>query len=193
VIAYALAVPSLRRLAITRSCRKDVPDLTFADMNRSLSLLLLFLLPVAFCAAGCTKKAPSIEWVDPQKVTQGPIIHPKLSDEQLTRISRLQQTFKDADPMPLAKWIEDFSRDQDPDREIKIWEGMALPYEQFLAKHTLSPQGKKDAFQVVMLRSGASAEEAMRHLKLQELTENDAREILSSYQEAPEPIRIYNK
>ena len=155
--------------------------------------LLFFAALLAILAGGCAKNDASSQWIDPAKISQGPIVHAKLSEEQLARISRLQKTFAEVDPTPLEKWIEDFSRDQDPDREIKIWEGMAQPFEAFTAKHTLTPQGKKEAFQVVMLRSGASESETLSHLKLQVLTEADAKEILAAYREAPEPIRVYSK
>lgn len=131
--------------------------------------------------------------MDPKKISQGPVVHTELSMEQVSRITRLQKTFADVDPTPLTKWIEDFSRDQNPDREIAIWEGMATPYEKFLTNHTLTLQGKKEAFQVVMLRSGTSAEETMSRVKLEFLTKDQAREILAGYQTNPEPIRVYTK
>lgn len=105
----------------------------------------------------------------------------------------MKSVFENVDPTPLAKWIEDFSRDLNPDREIKIWEGMAQPFETFVAKRTLSIQAKKEAFQVVLLRLGASDEETLKHMKPTELSEADIKEILSMYSAVPEPIRVYKK
>ena len=157
-------------------------------------MLRFLIIAAAFIFAGCAKKEPAATtWIDPKKISQGPIVHAKLSEEQLARITRLQRTFSEVDPTPLSKWIEDFSRDQNPDREIAIWEGMAVPFEKFIAKRQLTLPGKKEAFQIVMLRSGASAEETMSHVKLKVLSLADAQEILAAYQAPPEPIRVYTK
>jgi hypothetical protein len=153
----------------------------------------LLIIIVAFCFFGCAKKESSSTWMDPKKISQGPIIHSALSPEQIARITRVQKIFADVDPTPLTKWIEDFSRDQNPDREIAIWEGMAAPYEKFLTKYPLTPQGKKEAFQVVLIRSGASSEETMSRLKIEAITKYQAQEILLWYQTNPEPIRVYTK
>jgi hypothetical protein len=156
-----------------------------------LSPIILFV--AAFIAGGCKPAPEAAHWVDPNTLQQGPILHEKLSDDQIARITHLQKVFAEVDSSPLEKWIEDFSRDRDPDREIAIYEGMATPFQSFIAKHTLSIQGKKDAYQIVLLRSGASEEETLSHMKLKELTEANAREILSEYSAKPEPILIEEK
>lgn len=70
---------------------------------------------------------------------------------------------------------------------------MAQPFEGFVAKRTLSIRAKKEAYQVVLLRSGASDEETLKHMKPTELTEADIKDILSMYGASPEPIRVYKK
>jgi len=154
-------------------------------------ITLLFLAIIFF--AGCKPKADATQWVDPKKITQGPVIHEKLSDAQIQRITRLQNTFSEVDPTPLEKWISDFSRDQNPDREIMIWEEMASPFERFISKRNLTVQAKKEAFQIVLMRSGASEEETLKRLNLKFITDADAKEILSGYSSAPAPIRVYQK
>jgi hypothetical protein len=89
--------------------------------------------------------------------------------------------------------MEDFMRDQNPDREIQVWEGMAKPYRAFTEKHKLSLAGKKEVFQIVMLRSSVSDEETLQKSELKILTKADAREILANYHEAPKPIRVMKK
>jgi hypothetical protein len=105
----------------------------------------------------------------------------------------LQKVFSEVDPTPLTKWISDFSRDQNPYREIKIWEDMAAPFERFTSKRELTDQAKKEAFQIILLRSGASEEETLKNLKIKELTDAEAKEILAGYSSEPAPIRVYQK
>jgi hypothetical protein len=154
--------------------------------------IAIFLTLVAL-TSGCKPKTDSTQWIDPNKISQGPVIHERLSDTQIDRITRLQKVFSEVDPTPLAKWISDFSRDQNPDREIKIWEDMAAPFERFISKRELTAQAKKEAFQIVLMRSGASEEETLKSLKIKELTEADAKEILAGYSVEPAPIRVYQK
>src|SRR5262245_17247039 len=96
------------------------------------SLPIIVLLPLS-CLLACrsdgqdrsAKPAPSqVQWVDPAKLQPGPVRHEQLSADQLERIKKLQQTFREVDAMPLEKWVDDFKRDADPDREIRIYEGM---------------------------------------------------------------------
>ena len=153
----------------------------------------IYLSLVIFSFAGCKPESEIPRWVNPNTLSQGPIIHENLSADQIAKITHLKKVFEEVDPTPLNKWIEDFSRDHNPDREIKIWEGMAQPFESFAEKRTLSIQAKKEVYQVVLLRSGASDEETLKHMKPTELSEADIREILSMYSATPEPIRVYKK
>ena len=60
-----------------------------------------------------------VEWIDPSKIQSGPIQRDSLTDEQISRIKKLQQTFVEVDGQSLEKWIDNFKRDLDPDREIR--------------------------------------------------------------------------
>src|SRR5690349_6756523 len=77
-------------------------------------------------AIGCkSQKADRTQWVDPTTLQPGPIQHAALTDRQMERVKRLQETFAGVDASPLDKWVEDFKRDRDPDHELRIYEGMA--------------------------------------------------------------------
>lgn len=56
----------------------------------------------------------------------------------MERINALQQTFAEVDPTPLAKWVEDFKRDVDPERELRIYEAMAQAYRAYCQGKNLS-------------------------------------------------------
>src|SRR5262245_29705834 len=92
----------------------------------------------ALCACGSSNapdsqnaSASRTQWVDPAKLQPGPIQRENLTREQVERITRVQEIFKEVDPTPLAEWIDDFKRDLDPDREIRIYEAMAMAYAGF--------------------------------------------------------------
>lgn len=130
-----------------------------------------------------------VQWVDPKTIQLAPIQHDQLTEEQLKRITVIQQTFAEVDPTPLQGWIEDFKRDHDPDREIIIWEIMADAYERYLRKHSLRFEQKKEVFGILLIRSGASEDDAMAHLKVKELSETEVKEVMQSFTEAIEAKR----
>src|SRR5262249_20201734 len=119
-----------------------------------------------------------------------PIQHDSLTPTQLARIGTLQQVFSDVDETSLDKWIEDFKRDQDLEREIRIYEGMAEAYRAYCADKTLTAQAKRDVYQVVLLRSGRQEAEVIGGVTLQPPSVSDAREVLRLYRVPPAPISV---
>ena len=152
---------------------------------RFLTLLAVGLL--ASCKG--EKPAPQTQWVATESLRPGPV-RGGLTPSQIERIGKLQKTFVDVDPTPLAKWIEDFSRDADPDREIRIYEGMAEAYAAYCAGRNLTAEGRSDVYSVVLVRSGAPDSEVLANVKLKTLSLDDAREILRLYPAPPEPITV---
>ena len=133
---------------------------------------------------------PKTEWIDPAKVQPGPIRRERLSDEQMARVRRVQEVFAEVDPTPLDKWVEDFRRDLDPDRELAIWERMAAAYTGYTAARRLTPEAKKEVFVVLLLRSGAPEEEVLKQLKPKVLGVQDARDIMRLYSAPPQPAEL---
>ncbi|OYW31049.1 MAG: hypothetical protein B7Z47_02270 [Chthoniobacter sp. 12-60-6] len=136
------------------------------------------------------KDQHSTEWSQLGQFKPGPIRHEALTEKQLERVRYLQSVFREVDPTPIEKWIEDFQRDANPDREIVIWEGMAEPYKLFTTSRDLSLEEKKEAYRVVLMRSGAPDDEVLKHLDLKTLTEQDAKQIMALFTVAPQPIRV---
>ena len=154
---------------------------------------LLYLIALIACSSSLpackeSRRASQVQWVDPARVRPGPIRHEQLTSTQVERIKKLQQTFSEVDPSPPEKWIEDFKRDRDPEREIRIYEGMAAAYDAYCSGRTLTLPAKKDVYQVVILRSGATDAEVLPQLKLRVLSLDDAKDILKLYRMDPVPI-----
>ena len=109
---------------------------------------------------------------------------------QVERLRELRQTFKEVDSSSLEKWIDDFRRDADPDREIAIWEAMAQAYRTYSSQRQLSPAGKADLFGLLLMRSGGSDSFVLSNMHLSVLSTADAKDILRLYQAVPAPIQV---
>lgn len=123
-------------------------------------------------------------------VQPGPIRHDTLSVDQEQRIKQLKETLRDADPSSLAQWLDDFKRDQDPEREIRVFEGMAQAYTAYCNPRSLTSRAKQEVLQVLAARSEAPEGEVLQHLSLKVLSLAAAKDILRLYKQAPEPITV---
>jgi hypothetical protein len=115
-----------------------------------------------------------------------PPVHPELlTDKQMQRTQALQATLAEVDPTPLEEWIEDVTRAHNPERELKMYEGMAKAYRSYCTGKSLSHDAKMDVYQVVLLRSGAKDSIVLPQLKLKELPMSEAEKILRHYPVPP--------
>lgn len=153
---------------------------------------IISLIACSACLLSCNEgKQPSqAQSIAPASVRPGPLQREQLTSSQMERIKRLQQTFSEVDPSPLEKWVDDFKRDRDPDREIRIYEGMAAAYSAYCTGRTLTLPAKKDVYDVVILRSGAPDADVLSQVKLDVLSVDDAKDILKLYRMAPAPITV---
>jgi len=159
------------------------------SLTRRFWLAAVCIVLISTASISC-KKSGGIQWVDPAKLHQGPVQHATLPGSQMEWITRLQQTFVDVDPSPIEKWVDDFKRDFDPERELRIYECMAEAYRGYCSDRNLSPVAKADVYQVVLLRSGAPVPEVLPRLKLRELSVADAKQVLALYKEPAVPITV---
>ena len=155
---------------------------------RQTFLLLTLTVLLYSCQSG--EQQTETEWIDPNTIEQGPIVRESLTSEQMDKIDYLYDTFKEVDPTPKEKWIEDFKRDQNPDREIEIWMMMANAFNTFCKEKELGPEVKNEVYQIVLIRSAAPEEEVLTHIELDYLTKEDTREIMQAYSLEAKPIRV---
>jgi hypothetical protein len=111
----------------------------------------------------------------------GPARHQGLSPNQMERIYKLRDTLADVEHSPIEKWVENFKRDANPDKELAIWERIADSYTRYCSKRPLSVEAKEDVFQLLLLRSMASEQEVLNHIKLKTLTVGEAKETLKEF------------
>jgi len=159
---------------------------------RSLQRLVCTLPFLAFYSSSLScDRAPAgkvadvpeghVEWVDPKLIQPGPIRRDTLSEEQMARIRTLQTTFVEVDGQTVEQWVDNFKRDADPDKELRVWERMSKAYQAYCVGRTLSADAKQDVYRVVLLRSMASEQDVIERVKLKELSRQDAIAVMKGY------------
>jgi hypothetical protein len=124
---------------------------------------------------------PKTPWVDPLSFNPGPIKHQKLSPKQMERINRLRDALAEVERSPIEKWVDNFERDANPDKELAVWERISAGYIRYCSRKPLSREAKEDVFQLLLLRSMASEQEVLNHIKLKTLTVDEAKETLKEF------------
>jgi hypothetical protein len=111
----------------------------------------------------------------------GPVRHQQLNPKQMERIYKLRDTLAEVERSPIEKWVDNFKRDANPDKELAVWERIAAGYTRYCSSRPLSVEAKKDVFQLLLLRSMASEREVLNHIKLKTLTVDEAKETLKEF------------
>ena len=96
----------------------------------------------------------------------------------------------------ITSWIDDH-RDDNDDRdvernyarsELRIWEAIARAYVSFCSTRELPLVQKKEVFEIVLIRSMFSEEEALQQVDLKFLSREDAKQVMQGYYLDPAPI-----
>ncbi|AMV35375.1 hypothetical protein VN12_25015 [Pirellula sp. SH-Sr6A] len=149
---------------------------------------------VAVCLLGCgTTTSPpesTVEWIDPNKIQQGPTLHDTLPAELLTRIKAVHETFADVDGTPLEKWIDDFKRDLDPEGNIRVWEDMQVAYNSYCNQRELPLETRREVFRIVLMRSMMPDKDVLARLELEHVPADDVPIILAAYPGDAKPIDV---
>lgn len=156
-------------------------------MNR----VLLILLPIMISSCNFKKAEDNVQTIDPKNIQLGEVVHDSLSKEQIHKIEKIQSTFAEVYPVSLQQTITNFKRDQNPDSEIEIWLEMANTYKKYLnSENKLDLKTKKEVFKLILSRSMMPEEEAIKNAKLEILTKEKAKKVLSYYSLKADPIDV---
>jgi hypothetical protein len=156
--------------------------------SRHFVLFALMWLPAA--CRPTSEPAGTVLRTDGATLAPGPIRHEALTPDQMRRIAVLQKTFGDVDPTPIEKWVDDFKRDRDPDREIAIYEAMAQAYTGYCTRHAVTTEARIEVYQLVLARSGAPDDVVLREVPIKVLRREQAEEVLRGYPAPPQPIEV---
>ncbi|RKS02858.1 hypothetical protein [Flavobacterium sp. 102] len=156
-------------------------------MNR----VLLIFLAIIISSCNFNKAEDNVQTIDPKNIKLNEVIHDSLSKEQIHKIEKIQSTFAEVYPVSLEETITNFKRDQNPDSEIEIWLEMANTYEKYLnSENKLDLKTKKEVFKLILSRSMMPEEEAIENSKLEILTKDKAKKVLSYYSMKADPIDV---
>jgi len=108
---------------------------------------------------GRTRATPRIERLKTNEIKLGPVRRETLTPQQIERLRKLQVMLAEVDDSPIEKWIDDFRYDADPDREIAVFEAVAEAYQAFCSARPRTLAQKKDAFGLLLDRSGSTDED----------------------------------
>ena len=138
---------------------------------------------------GCgMAEQPQIVQLAPSQLIPGPVVS-VLTEDQRSRLARINTTLQEVDPTPLAELLDQFSRDHNPESEIVIWEQIASAYARFVATGDRSPAAKREAFGLLLMRSGSPEEDVLKQ-PLTALTSEEAVLLLHGYTLSPDPITV---
>jgi hypothetical protein len=162
--------------------------------NRSKKHTYLFFLVILTMAACNTpdQNKDKEKLFKTSELQLGPVRHDTLSTTQLADIRKIQQVFAGVYPASLDETITNFKRDAHPDGEIAVWLTMATAYEKFIALKGLDTSFaiKKEAFELILLRSMMPEEEAKTKATLKVLSVKDVQTIFKLYDNAPKPLTV---
>ena len=114
-----------------------------------------------------------------------------LNNEQKIRVEIISEILKDAWTCNYENWAEDFSRNTDPETEIKVWENIAKAFLRIDRIELLSEDQIQEVLLILIWRSMESPSKVLKKINLNFLSKRVAKEILNEYEEPPSPITGY--
>jgi len=118
-----------------------------------------------------------------------PMRRSSLTDEQMFRISLLKEIFIEVFSECDEMW-EGFSRDENPEREIVIWEHIAKSFQKISLNRYMSLDYKKEALDLLLMRSMMPTYQVLKEKKAKLISNDAAKEILKSYELRPKPLIV---
>ncbi|HEY5750192.1 MAG TPA: hypothetical protein VIU12_29200 [Chryseolinea sp.] len=153
--------------------------------------LLIMTLTAALISCGTKNQENSkTKEIAIEELKLSEVVHDSLTTVQIKKIEEIHRTFAEVISSSLEETITNFKRDQHPDNEIAVWITMAKAYERFTSSKELSLDKKKEAFDIILLRSMMTEAEVLERIKSSDLTSDEVKEIFSYYADAPEPLKV---
>ena len=163
------------------------------DLEISKLLICLVLMMLLVTCSKPNEKSGT-NWEKTNQIHPQPNAVSVLTENQLSRIRKIHEGLSEADPSSLDKWISDFEKDQDPEREIGVWETIAAAYQCYCSQHSLNLDAKQDVLGILLLRSETDDEvEVVKHEELKILTAQQANDVMKCYKGNAEPIEVETK
>lgn len=140
-----------------------------------------------------SKHLDRIYSIAPENLRSSPVGTSALSKAQQLRVKIVSMIFGAILPEEEMKWAENFSRDSNPEKELRIWEHMAKAFMSVSELEFASESVKTEAFYLLLVRSWASSDEAFETIKRKHLSSKAAISLLKQYKLPPTPLTISRK
>lgn len=132
----------------------------------------------------------NVRLVNFKSIKNAPLGTSILTPDQLDRIEILKLQLSRLFPEKIQEMLDGFSRDRRPEREIRIWEHITKAYLTIEQVEFASEDLKKEAFLLLLMRSGSSTEDVLSRVKLKHFTLKAAKHLLQAYEMRPKPIVV---
>jgi hypothetical protein len=90
------------------------------------------------------------EFGNPEDVSPGPIRYTPLPHTILYRIARLHAALHDVMPLSLEELIDQFRREQNPEKELIMWEAIARVYTAYTDRVQLNDDQRIRALRIIL-------------------------------------------
>jgi hypothetical protein len=121
---------------------------------------------------------------------KSPVGTSSLTEEQVIRALVLHDVLAKINPMTTDKWLDGFTRDQHPERELLSWEHIAKAY-MTLDHADEAPDGlRSEAFALLLKRSLAPTRDVLASLQLKYFSQSTAKRLLDRYELKPKPVVV---
>ncbi len=118
---------------------------------------------------------------------------PSLTSGFVARVQVLKAILDEVYPKSFHDWVKGFELDGNPERELLIWECMALTYRNFTDGQALSKEAKEEVLQITLQCSLGRTEEYILKNERKVLHKVEALGLVDCYRAAAETIFAINQ
>jgi len=129
-----------------------------------------------------------VKIIDPNDDEFGDVQHAGFSDDFLARIKATTDLFEEVDGITFEKAVETYESELDPASSLAVFEEMARVYGEYCETRCLDLATKKEVYQVVLFAGMLPADDVVELMKVDAITKDDIREIVSQYKLEPDVI-----
>ena len=87
--------------------------------------------------------------IDPSLIRKGPV-RGTVSKDQMERYVAVAKVCKEFDDTPLDDWMDSAARDLRREKELRLWEGIAVAFVRLSLRFKLSPSGRRQLGQALI-------------------------------------------
>ena len=116
-----------------------------------------------------------------------------LTSDFVKRIRTLKSILDEVYPKSFDDWVHGFELDVNPEKELLIWECMALTYSTFMEGRSLSLEAKTEAINVILQASLGRTDEYILNSKRKILPYGAVQNLLDLYQVSAEATFAVNQ